>query len=79
MGLIREPKNVDFSMKSRPLTEKEHKELSEFIKKSKAGNQLTEEELKEFSEIIKKSKAANLPREKIRTRKKATMPASTSK
>ena len=38
MGLIKEPKNVDFSMKSEPWTEEELKELSEFIKKSKAAN-----------------------------------------
>jgi len=36
MGLIREPKNVDFSMKSEPWTDEELKELSEIIKKSKA-------------------------------------------
>ena len=36
MGLIREPKNVDFSMKSEPWTEEELKELSEIIKQSKA-------------------------------------------
>ena len=38
MGLIKEPKNVDFSMKSEPWTEEELKELSEFIKKNKAAN-----------------------------------------
>jgi len=38
MGLIREPKNVDFSMKSEPWTEDELKELSEYIKKSKTAN-----------------------------------------
>jgi hypothetical protein len=38
MGLIREPKNVDFSMKSEPWTEDELKELSEYIKQSKAAN-----------------------------------------
>jgi len=37
MGLIREPKNVDFSMKSEPWTEEELKELGEFIKKRKAA------------------------------------------
>jgi hypothetical protein len=37
MGLIKEPKNVDFSMKSEPWTEEELKELSEFIRKSKAA------------------------------------------
>ncbi len=37
MGLIREPRNVDFSMRSRPMTEQEQKEISEFIKMSKAA------------------------------------------
>ena len=38
MGLIKEPKNVDFSMKSEPWTKEELKELSEYIKKSKAAD-----------------------------------------
>ena len=37
MGFIKEPRNVDFSMKSEPWTEEELKELSEFIKKRKAA------------------------------------------
>ena len=36
MGLIKEPKNVDFSMKSKPWKEEELKELSAFIKRGKA-------------------------------------------
>ena len=35
MGLIKEPKNIDFSMKSEPWSEVELKELSDFIKKKK--------------------------------------------
>lgn len=35
MGLIKEPKNVDFTMKSEPWNENELKELSDYIKKSK--------------------------------------------
>lgn len=35
MGIIREPKGVDFIIQSPPLTEEEKKELSEFIKKRK--------------------------------------------
>lgn len=36
MGLIREPKGVDFIIKSRPLTKKEEELLSEFIREQKA-------------------------------------------
>lgn len=36
MGHIAEPKGVDFLIKSSPLTDKEKKELSEFIAKRKA-------------------------------------------
>jgi len=35
MGLIREPEGVDFVIQSKPLTEKQEKELSEFIAKRK--------------------------------------------
>lgn len=35
MGHIKEPKGVDFLIKSPPLTDMERKELSEFIKKRK--------------------------------------------
>ena len=35
MGFIREPEGVDFVIKSKPLTEKQEKELSEFITKRK--------------------------------------------
>lgn len=31
MGFIREPEGVDFFVKSRPLTERERKEISEYI------------------------------------------------
>lgn len=36
MGLIREPKNVDFTVMDKPWTEAELKELSAFIKARKA-------------------------------------------
>lgn len=36
MGLIREPKNVDFYVIDKPWTDKERKEFSEFIKQRKA-------------------------------------------
>lgn len=45
MGLIKEPEGVDFIIQSNPLTEKQEKELSEFISKRKL-------------EIKKKSKKA---------------------
>lgn len=35
MGHITEPKNIDFIIKSSPLSDKERKEISEFIKKQK--------------------------------------------
>jgi hypothetical protein len=42
MGLIKEPRDVDFSMKSEPWTEQELKEFSEIIRKSKAAYQARE-------------------------------------
>jgi hypothetical protein len=38
MGFIREPEGVDFVIQSRPLTEKQEKELSEFIAKRNLEN-----------------------------------------
>lgn len=35
MGFIREPEGVDFVIQSKPLTEQQEKELSEFIAKRK--------------------------------------------
>ena len=35
MGLIKEPEGVDFVIQSKPLTEKQQKELSEHIAKRK--------------------------------------------
>ena len=35
MGFIREPEGVDFVIQSKPLTEKQEKELSDFIAKRK--------------------------------------------
>lgn len=35
MGFIREPEGVDFVIQSKPLTEKQENELSEFIAKRK--------------------------------------------
>jgi hypothetical protein len=39
MGLIREPLEVDFFVDPRPLTEKEKKLISDFIKTDKAKRQ----------------------------------------
>jgi hypothetical protein len=36
MGLIREPKNVDFTVIDNPWTDEERREFSELIKKEKA-------------------------------------------
>jgi len=41
MGLIREPKNVDFTFLDKPWTEKEKKEFSAFIKLRKAQSRKT--------------------------------------
>ena len=38
MGLIKEPDGVDFIIQSRPLTDKERKEISEFIRSRKKDN-----------------------------------------
>ncbi|MBK7957001.1 MAG: hypothetical protein IPK03_02160 [Bacteroidetes bacterium] len=38
MGLIREPKGIDFIIKSTPLTKQEEKELVEFIELRKLKN-----------------------------------------
>lgn len=35
MGFIKEPEGVDFVIQSKPLTDKQEKELSEFIAKRK--------------------------------------------
>ena len=39
MGLIREPKNVDFSTKSQPWTEEELSDFRELMKQMKAENE----------------------------------------
>jgi hypothetical protein len=36
MGFIKEPKGVDFVINSTPLTDKDRKEISQFIKEYKA-------------------------------------------
>ncbi len=48
MGLIKEPKGVDFIIKSEPLTKEQEAKLSEFIAKRK----------QEIAEMKKKNRAA---------------------
>ena len=38
MGLIKEPKGIDFYVDSRPLTKEEEKKISDFIKADKKKN-----------------------------------------
>ncbi len=38
MGYIKEPKGVDFIIQSKPLTDKERKEISKFIQEYKTKN-----------------------------------------
>lgn len=38
MGYIKEPEGVDFIIQSKPLTDKERKEISKFIQDYKAKN-----------------------------------------
>ncbi len=38
MGYIATPKGIDFTIQSKPLTDKERKEISDFIQKSKKIN-----------------------------------------
>ena len=46
MGIIREPKGVDFVIQSPPLTEEERKEISDFIKMRKLQKLAQKESLK---------------------------------
>jgi hypothetical protein len=40
MGLIKEPKGIDFIIQCKPLTDIERKEISDYIKSKKEQNQL---------------------------------------
>ena len=46
MGLIQEPLNVDFVVDPRPLTEKERKMISDFIKRDKLKKAMLIDRLK---------------------------------
>jgi hypothetical protein len=63
MGLIKEPKGVDFIIKSEPLTKEEEKELSKFIAKRK----------KEISEMKheRRTKAKNKRAKNAKTKYKS--------
>jgi len=56
MGFIREPEGVDFVIQSKPLTEKQEKELSEFIAKRKL-------EIKKISKKGTYTQLSRLPRQ----------------
>ncbi len=51
MGLIKEPKGVDFIINSEPLTKEQEEKLSEFIAKRK----------QEIAEIKKQNRAVKAP------------------
>ncbi len=53
MGHIKEPKGIDFIIKSEPLTDEERKAISEFIRKDKA-KQLAKANLKKKASAKKK-------------------------
>lgn len=53
MGYIKEPKGVDFIIKSRPLTDDDRKSFSEFIRKSKAKNKLHGKKKKTVMKILR--------------------------
>lgn len=50
MGHITEPKDVDFIIESPPLSDKERKEISEFIKKLKKQKKSAESTTKQKKE-----------------------------
>ena len=54
MGYIKEPKGVDFIIKSEPLTEDERKAISAFIQKDKARKAAKAPRKKRLSSIRKK-------------------------
>ncbi|GGI29368.1 hypothetical protein [Pedobacter mendelii] len=57
MGFIREPKGVDFIIQSDPLTEKERKEISQFISdyKSKKSKSTSKKLVKNVKNCFHKS------------------------
>ena len=57
MGIIREPKGVDFVIQSPPLTEQERKEISDFIKMRKLQKLAQKESLSNKSAETQKTMA----------------------
>lgn len=55
MGIIKEPKGVDFIIQSPPLTIEEQKEISEFIKQRKL-QLLTEQKTQKSNRSTRKKK-----------------------
>ncbi|MBX2931995.1 MAG: hypothetical protein KF781_08630 [Chitinophagaceae bacterium] len=51
MGIVREPKGVDFIIQSPPLTKEEQKEISEFIKLRKQ-QRIAEQKTKRTKRVI---------------------------
>ncbi|OPC01078.1 hypothetical protein BAS10_02050 [Elizabethkingia meningoseptica] len=61
MGIIKEPKDIDFIIQSRPLTKEEQNEISEFIRMRKA-----QKAAKRNSKLqIKTNKATLKPKQKL--------------
>lgn len=56
MGYIREPKGVDFIIKSEPLTEQARKEISEFIRDYK--NKSVSKPIRKKAQIQKSEQAS---------------------
>lgn len=52
MGLIKEPKDVDFIIQSKPWTEKELAELSAIIKKSKERDKKRKTRLSKRKDVV---------------------------
>ncbi len=59
MGLVKEPKGVDFVIKSRPLKKQEKIQLSEFIREQKAKYQkkVTQKKAARKRAVTKKKRA----------------------
>ena len=55
MGYIKEPEGIDFIIQSKPLTDKERKEISKFIQDYKAKS-IARKSIKKFRTASSKSK-----------------------
>jgi len=61
MGIIKEPKDIDFIIQSRPLTKEEQNEISEFIRMRKAQKAAK----RNSKPQIKTKKATLKPKQKL--------------